>query len=83
MLTEEYPMAKSETQLSNLSYEQAFNELETILAALESEQKPLDESLKLYERGQLLVQYCTALLDQADLRIQQLNPGKPGAEEGA
>ena len=72
-------MAKSETQLSELSYEQAFSELEEILDALEGEQKPLDESLKLYERGQLLVQYCIALLDQADLRIQQLNPGKAAA----
>ncbi len=74
-------MAKTETKLSNLSYEQAFSELEAILAALESEQKPLDESLKLYERGQLLVQYCTALLDQADLRIQQLNPVKANTED--
>lgn len=60
--------------LSNLNYEQAFSELESIVEALESEQKPLEESLKLYERGQLLVQYCMALLDQADLRIRQLNP---------
>ena len=61
--------------LSDLSYEQAFSELESIVETLESEQKPLEESLKLYERGQLLVQYCVALLEQADLRIRQLNPG--------
>jgi len=66
-----------------LSYEQAFSELETIVAALESEQKPLDEALQLYERGQLLVQYCAALLDQADLRIQQLNPNKETTEDAA
>ena len=76
-------MAKSEAQLSELSYEQAFNELEAIVEALESEQKALDESLKLYERGQLLVQYCIALLEQADLRIQQLNPNTAGTEGGA
>ena len=76
-------MAKTTSQLSDLSYEQAFSELEAIVAALESEQKLLDESLKLYERGQLLVQYCTALLDQADLRIQQLNPNKTTAEDAA
>lgn len=61
--------------LSDLSYEQAFSELENIVEVLESEQKPLEESLKLYERGQLLVHYCVALLEQADLRIRQLNPG--------
>jgi len=68
--------------LSDLNYEQAFSELEGIVETLESEQKPLDESLKLYERGQLLVQYCIALLDQADLRIRQLNPGAIAGSTG-
>jgi len=68
--------------LSDLNYEQAFSELEGIVETLESEQKPLDESLKLYERGQLLVQYCMALLDQADLRIRQLNPGAIAGSTG-
>ena len=76
-------MVKSASTLSDLSYEQAFSELETIVAALESEQKPLDEALQLYERGQLLVQYCAALLDQADLRIQPLNPNKETTEDAA
>ncbi len=75
-------MVNSEPKLSELGYEQAFSELEDILQALEGEQKPLDESLKLFERGQLLVQYCIALLDQADLRIQQLNPEKAATDSG-
>jgi len=74
-------MTEINSSLSDLSYEQAFSELESIVEALESEQKPLDESLALYERGQLLVQYCMALLEQADLRIRQLNPND--GEEGA
>jgi len=76
-------MTKSTSPLSDLSYEQAFSELEAIVATLENEQKSLDESLQLYERGQLLVQYCAALLDQADLRIQQLNPNKANTEDAA
>ncbi len=71
-------MTDPNSSLSDLSYEQAFKELESIVETLESEQKPLDESLQLYERGQLLVQYCMALLDQADLRIRQLNPNQGG-----
>lgn len=66
-------MAKTEPQLADMTYEQAFKELEGIIESLETEQKPLEESLKIYERGQLLLQYCTALLDQADLRIRQVN----------
>ncbi len=68
--------------LSDLSYEQAFSELEGIVEKLESEQRPLDESLQLYERGQLLVQYCMALLEQADLRIRQLNPASTAGTTG-
>lgn len=76
-ILEEPTMAKTEPQLADMTYEQAFKELEGIIESLETEQKPLEESLKIYERGQLLLQYCTALLDQADLRIRQVNPA-PG-----
>ena len=73
-------MAKSEPQLAELTYEQAFKELEGIIEMLDTEQKPLEESLKIYERGQLLLQYCNALLDQADLRIRQVTPNATAAE---
>lgn len=73
-------MAKTEPQLADMTYEQAFKELEGIIESLETEQKPLEESLKIYERGQLLLQYCNALLDQADLRIRQVNPATAAGE---
>ena len=38
--------------IEELTYEQAFAELETIVAALESEERSLDESLTHFERGQ-------------------------------
>ena len=67
-------MPDKNNSLADLTYEQAFSELETIVEALENEQKPLDETLKLFERGQMLTQYCAALLEQAELRIKQLDP---------
>ena len=63
------------TPIDQLTYEQAFTELETIVTALESEQHSLEESLALFERGQALASYCAGLLDQADLKIQQLSEG--------
>jgi exodeoxyribonuclease VII small subunit len=59
--------------LDSLSYEQAFEELQTVIAKLEAGDKPLDETLALYERGQALYQHCTTLLDQAELKVQQIN----------
>jgi len=52
--------------LDQLTYEQAFSELEAIVTALESDQRSLEEALALFERGQALASYCAGLLDQAD-----------------
>jgi exodeoxyribonuclease VII small subunit len=70
--------------LDNLPYEQAFKELEEIVTALETNQQSLEESMKLYERGQKLSKYCAGMLEKAELKIQQLtnlNPASPENEE--
>jgi exodeoxyribonuclease VII small subunit len=72
MTSSENPLA-SQVPVEQLSYEQAFAELEQIVAALESEEHPLEQALSLFERGQALARYCAALLDQADLKVQQLS----------
>ena len=59
--------------VEELSYEEAFAELETIVNVLEGEQNPLDEAMSLFERGQALVQRCGALLDEAELKVRQLS----------
>jgi exodeoxyribonuclease VII small subunit len=59
--------------VDGLSYEQALAELEAIVASLESNKLPLDESMALYERGQALTKHCVELLDKAELRIKQLS----------
>jgi exodeoxyribonuclease VII small subunit len=61
------------TPIDQLTYEQAFTELEAIVTALESEQRSLEEALTLFERGQALASYCAGLLDQADLKVQQIS----------
>ena len=58
--------------INKLSYEKAYEELEKIVSALEDEQKSLDDSLALFERGQALSQHCAKLLDEAELKVQQL-----------
>jgi exodeoxyribonuclease VII small subunit len=68
-------MAKSKNTpkpVEELSYEEALAELEGIVASLEDEQNPLEDSMKLYERGQALIVRCGALLDAAQLKVQKL-----------
>lgn len=59
--------------VENLTYEEAFAELERISAALEQNPASLDESLALMERGLGLVKHCAALLDKAELKVRQLS----------
>ena len=66
-------MAKTEPKpIEALTYEEAFSELETIVAALESGERPLEESMTLFERGQALTKHCAGLLDKAELKVQAL-----------
>jgi len=68
-------MSKSSSPrpVEELTYEEAFTELEAIVNALEGEQNPLDEAMSLFERGQALVRRCGALLDEAELKVRQLS----------
>jgi exodeoxyribonuclease VII small subunit len=59
--------------VEQLTYEQAFAELEEIVAELESGEHTLETALAAYERGQALARYCAGLLDQAELKVQQLS----------
>jgi exodeoxyribonuclease VII small subunit len=63
---------KSEKNIEELSYEEALTELEGIVDSLEGEQGPLEEAMKLFERGQALVSHCSALLESAQLKVQKL-----------
>jgi exodeoxyribonuclease VII small subunit len=63
---------KSEKLVEELSYEEALAELEGIVESLEDGQSQLEESMKLFERGQALVTHCSALLESAQLKAQKL-----------
>ena len=75
-------MPPSQKEIKDLSYEEAFAELEAVVTALEGEQRPLDEAIALYERGQALSKRCAALLGQAELKVRQLSGGELADFEG-
>jgi exodeoxyribonuclease VII small subunit len=54
------------------SFEHAQTELEQIVEQLERGQAPLDEALKLWERGEELYTFCRAKLDAAEGRVEEL-----------
>ncbi len=66
------------TKIEEMKFEQALSELEKIVASLENQTAPLDESLSLYEEGVLLVKRCSQLLDQAQQKVGILSRNDVG-----
>lgn len=65
-------MSKTPTPVEELSYEEAFTELESIINTLEAGEQTLDDILAKFERGQVLARYCADLLEKAELKTKQL-----------
>ena len=66
-------------EIETLSFEQALAELEQIVARLESGQAPLEDSIRLYERGAALKAHCEKRLEAARLKVEKTVVGAGGA----
>ncbi|MGI6083892.1 MAG: exodeoxyribonuclease VII small subunit [Acetivibrionales bacterium] len=73
-------MSKKEENL-DITYEQAALELESVVNMLESGDLPLEESIKMFEKGIGLVRLCNKKLDDIEKRITLLIEGKEGIIE--
>ncbi|MBR5060102.1 MAG: exodeoxyribonuclease VII small subunit [Clostridia bacterium] len=58
------------------TYEEAFAELEDLVAKMESSNLTLDESIKAYERGSALIRFCENELSRYDEVIKKLQGGQ-------
>ena len=65
--------------ISGLSFEQALEQLERIVAELESGQAPLERSIEIYERGAALRRHCEQKLAEAEARVQAIVEGADGS----
>lgn len=74
-----------ESEISAMSFEQALNELEKIVAELESGKAELERSVDVYRRGAQLKSHCEAKLRAAQLQVEKivLGPGGPTGVEPA
>ena len=59
-------------EIENLSFEEAFTQLEEVVGQLEAGELALDQAMSLFERGMALAAHCNARLDTAELRVQEL-----------
>jgi exodeoxyribonuclease VII small subunit len=57
--------------IAELSYEQARDELISVVAQLEGGQLGLEESMRLWQRGEALAAHCSTWLDGAEAALSQ------------
>ncbi len=77
-------MAEQEksTDVSSLSFEQALDQLEKIVNDLERGDVPLEESIRIYERGEALKKHCATLLQAAEDKVEKIRVGADGTASG-
>lgn len=71
-------MSKKPAQPDKLGFEDAIEQLETLIDQIESGEIGLEESLKRYEQGSALIKRCRSILDGAQQRIAELTAGPDG-----
>jgi exodeoxyribonuclease VII small subunit len=71
-----------DTPIEDLQFEEALKELERIVARLETGEATLDESIRLYERGDRLRAKCAERLDAAQARIEAIRLDAEGRAAG-
>jgi len=68
----------SDKNVSNLSFEQAMQELETTVRRLEEGKVSLEEAITFFERGEVLRAHCEQKLKQAQTRVEKIAEDKNG-----
>lgn len=64
--------ADSQIPVSELSYEQAREQLVSAIGQLEAGKLGLEESLEVWQRGEELAKHCQVFLDRAKARLNQV-----------
>ncbi|MGB5559665.1 MAG: exodeoxyribonuclease VII small subunit [Paracoccaceae bacterium] len=72
----------SETAVSEMTFEQAMAELERVVGQLERGDVPLEDSIKLYERGAALKKRCEDKLKEAEEKVAKITLDADGAASG-
>jgi exodeoxyribonuclease VII small subunit len=70
--------AQTDTQTDALSYEQARDELASVVKRLETGGLALEQSLELWERGERLAAVCGRLLEGARARLSAATAERSG-----
>ncbi len=72
----------SDADIKGLSFEKALAQLEDIVSRLEGGKVDLEDSIKLYEKGEALKKHCESKLKEAEARIEKITLDPQGKPKG-
>ncbi len=72
----------SDLDIKSLTFEKALAQLEDIVAKLEGGKVDLEDSIKLYEKGEALKKHCENKLKEAEARIEKIALDLSGKPKG-
>jgi len=75
-------LTEQPADIAKMPFETALAELESIVDRLEKGAVALEDSIKLYERGEALKAHCDALLKNAEMRIEKITLSADGKPKG-
>ncbi len=75
-------MTEVKSDVATMPFEAALAELEQIVDQLEKGAVALDDSIRLYERGEALKKRCDELLKNAEMRIEKITLAADGGLKG-
>jgi len=73
---------EAKPDIMGMAFEDALAELERIVDRLEKGSVSLEDSIKLYERGEALKTRCGELLQNAEMRIEKITLTADGKPKG-
>ena len=74
MKKEEQELRETQQEQENeISLEEAFGQIEEVIAHLETEEITLEQSFQEYHRGMKLLQYFNGTIDRVEKKVLQIN----------
>ena len=76
------PPPTDDSDIAEMSFENALAALERIVSDLERGDVPLDRSIRIYERGEKLKNHCDRLLSVAEDKVEKIKLNRAGKPVG-
>jgi len=73
---------EANADIAAMSFEQALDALEKIVDDLERGDVPLDQSIRIYERGEALKAHCDRLLKAAEDKVEKIRLSRDAKPAG-